>query len=157
MICTQISTFKTSRVYDGATARRRALTFVELMICVSVISIIAASAVALGETGSRLAREFELKSVLRIVRTAIDKYYDKSRESSPALMDNLHYPKSLNELVEKKYLRKLPVDPFTGLSDFRTISSTDEPDAIKTNGENLYDIKSSSDYTALDDSKVSQW
>ncbi|HOD40734.1 MAG TPA: prepilin-type N-terminal cleavage/methylation domain-containing protein, partial [Candidatus Wallbacteria bacterium] len=143
--------------YAGRPAQRRALTFVELMICVSVISIIAVSAMALSETGSRLAREFELKSVLRIVRTAIDKYYDKSREASPALMDNLHYPKNLDELVEKKYLRKLPVDPFTGLSDFRIISSTDEPDAIKTNGENLYDIKSSSDYTALDESKVNQW
>lgn len=133
------------------------VTFVELMICVSVISIIAASALALSETGSRLSREFELKSTLRLVRNAIDRYYDRSLEESPALADNLHYPKSLNELVDKKFMRKLPVDPFTGLSDFRMISSTDEPDSIKTNGENIYDIKSSSDYTALNNSKVDQW
>lgn len=138
-------------------SRGRALTFVELMICVSVISIIAASALALSETGSRLAREFELRSTLRIVRSAIDRYYDRSIEDSPALADNLHYPKSLSELVEKKYMRGLPVDPFTGRSDFRLISSTDETDSQKTNGENVYDIKSTSEYVALDESKVSEW
>lgn len=137
--------------------RRSALTFVELMICVSVISIIAASALALSETGSRLSREFELRSTLRMVRTAIDRYYDRSLENSPALADNLHYPKSLSELVEKKYLRGLPADPFTGRSDFRLISSTDETDSRRTNGENVYDIKSTSEYVALDDSKVSEW
>lgn len=143
--------------FNAAAKCNSAVTFVELMICVSVISIIAASALALSETGSRLSREFELKSTLRLVRNAIDRYYDKSLEESPALMDNLHYPKSLNELIEKKYMRKLPLDPFTGSSDFRLISSTDEPDSLKTNGENIYDIKSSSDYTALDNSKVDQW
>lgn len=142
------------RLYTNS---KLAVTFVELMICVSVISIIAASALALSETGSRLSREFELKSTLRLVRSAIDRYYDRSLEESPALMDNLHYPRSLNELVAKKFMRKLPVDPFTGLSDFRLISSTDEPDSLKTDGENIYDIKSSSDYTALDNSKVDQW
>ncbi len=136
---------------------RRAVTFVELMICVSVISVIAASALALSETGSRLSREFELKTILRTVRNAIDRYYEISLEKSPALMDKLHYPKNLNELVEKKFLRKLPVDPFTGLSDFRIISSTDEIDSEETNGENVYDIKSSSDYIAVDNSKVNQW
>jgi general secretion pathway protein G len=137
--------------------RRRALTFVELMICVSVIAIIAASALALSETGSRLAREFELRSTLRIVRAAIDRYYDRSIQDSPAMADNLHYPKSLSELVEKKYMRGLPADPFTGRSDFRLISSTDETDSRRTNGENVYDIKSTSEYVALDDSKVSEW
>lgn len=136
---------------------RRALTFVELMVCVSVISVIAASALALGEAGSRLAREFELKATLRTVRAAIDRYYDRSLENSPALMDNLHYPKSLSELVEKKFLRRLPVDPFTGRSDFRIISSTDEPDASRTNGENVYDIRSSSEYVALDETRVCEW
>lgn len=136
---------------------RRALTFVELMVSVAILSVIAVSAAALSEGGLRLSKEAELKASLRVVRGAIDRYYEKSFEANPGFDDSRHYPKSLTELVAKKFLRRVPSDPFTGRTDFATISSTDEPGADSTNEENVFDIRSVSDYVALDGTKVSEW
>ncbi len=128
-----------------------------------VMSIIAVSALSLCENTVRLEKEFELKAVLRSVRNAVDRYYETSHKIMPDAQEPKKYPKNLEELVQKRYLRQMPVDPFTGKSDFRLISSTDEPDSVtlvfdgETNGDNLYDLKSRSDYEAIDGSEVSKW
>ena len=141
----------------------KGLTLVEIMITMSVMSIIAVTALALCENTLKLEKEFELKTTLRTVRNAIDRYYEYSHKIMPDAQEPKKYPKNIEELVQKKYLRKMPVDPFTGKSDFRIISSTDEPDSEtlvfegETNGENLYDLKSRSDYEAIDGGRISKW
>jgi len=60
------------------------------------------------------------------IRDAIDKYYG----------DIGKYPETLQDLVDKKYLRSVPVDPLTGLPNWVAIAPTDP------NLSGVYDIKS---------------
>jgi len=152
-LTTEINAASPKRSRHGASG----LTFVELMISVAILAVIAASAAAMSEGGLRVSKETELKATLRAVRNAIDKYYERSFEENPGYADSQHYPKSLTELVDRKILRRVPADPFTGKADYVMISSTDEPGASSTNNENVFDIRSSSEYVALDGTKVSEW
>lgn len=79
-------------------------TLVELLIVLFVIALLA-SLVAPVVTGSiQRARESTLKEDLHVLRKAIDDYYS----------DSGRYPENLTLLAEKRYIRKIPVDPITG-------------------------------------------
>jgi hypothetical protein len=70
------------------------------------------------------------------------------------------YPKTLEELTKpielidgKKllFLRKHDlIDPMTGRSEWRTVSSTDDPDSSSSNDDNVWDVHSKSTAPALD-------
>ncbi len=88
-----------------------------------------------------------LKEDLFRMRDAIDQYYaDKNK-----------YPPSLEALVTEKYLRAIPVDPFTNSADtWQTTMS--EPDPANPLGEpGIFDVKSGSERTALDGTHYSDW
>jgi len=59
--------------------------------------------------------------------------------------------------VEKKLLRRIPIDPFTGKADYITTSYTDDPESSFSDGKDVYDVRSASDRTALDGTKYSEW
>lgn len=84
-------------------AEERGFTLVELLLVLFVVALLA-SLVAPVVTGTiHQARESALKEDLHIMRKALDDFYT----------DNGRYPESLKQLVEKRYMRKIPVDPFT--------------------------------------------
>ncbi|HEV7643960.1 MAG TPA: type II secretion system protein [Pyrinomonadaceae bacterium] len=62
-----------------------------------------------------------------------------------------------NKELIKKYLRKLPVDPMTGKSDWEIRSSFQEKDASSWDKVNVFDIRSSSDGEAMNGDKYSDW
>ena len=64
------------------------------------------------------ARETVLQQDLAIVREAIDKYY----------ADLNQYPEKLPDLVQKGYIRSVPVDPFTKVADSWILTESDDPD-----------------------------
>jgi len=80
-----------------------------------------------------VSKEAILVENLRVARDAIDKFYG----------DTGRYPESLEELVEKKYLRSLPYDPIAEAADRWTI--TPPPDDMKGN---VYDLRSGAEGTA---------
>lgn len=64
-----------------------------------------------------------------------------------------------NALTERKkiYLRAIPIDPMTGKADWDVRSCYDEPDKSSTGGENVFDVRSKSNDTALNGEKYSDW
>ena len=93
-------------------------TLIELLIVMAIIGTLLSIAVPRYFRSLQHARETVLKQDLSILREAIDKYY----------ADLNQYPEKLPDLVEKKYVRSVPVDPFTRLADTWTVVASEDPD-----------------------------
>ena len=135
-------------------------TLIELVIVMAVLAILASVAMPLVRVSVKKGKELELRRDLRIIRQAIDKYkenYDKHLYKKEEEVDRSGYPKTLEELVEKKILRRIPIDPFTAEADWITRSYTDDPETSITDGKDIFDIKSASEANAMDGTKYSEW
>ena len=130
-------------------SRRRdhGFTLVELLVVLSLISILASMGLVQYRNSVRHSQESVLKTDLFRMRDAIDQYYaDKGK-----------YPASLDTLVSENYLRKIPEDPITRSSDtWQTVMA--EPDPNNPTAEpGIYDVKSGAQGTALDGTNYSDW
>jgi general secretion pathway protein G len=154
------------------------LTLIELVVTVAILSILASLVVPLTQMTARRVKEIELRRNLRIVRTAIDdfkKTYDRAVDEKKILAsaDKSGYPETLQQLVDgydfgglvsnkKKFLRKIPVDPFNppkpGDEPKWTLRSyKDDADSTIWGGEDVYDLHSLSTETAIDGTKYNEW
>ncbi len=129
--------------------RRRGFTLIELLVVMAIIGILTAVALPnLSKTPKR-AREAALKQDLYTFRTCIDQYFaDKGK-----------YPESLQVLVSERYIRKVPVDPFTKSADTWEVTM-EEPDSSDTAPDHppgIVDVKSGSKEMGLDGTPVNTW
>jgi general secretion pathway protein G len=126
---------------------QRGFTLVELLIVLSLISILAAMGVVQYRNSVQLGREAVLRRDLFAMRDAIDQYYaDKNK-----------YPASLDQLVSDGYLRKIPEDPMTRAADtWQTVPAEPDP-ANPTDAPGIYDVKSGAQGQALDGSNFADW
>ena len=85
------------------TPRRPGFTLIELLVVLGIIALLLTLAVPRYFPKVDSAKETILADNLRNMRDVIDQFY----------ADRGRYPDSLDQLVEKKYLRTLPVDPIT--------------------------------------------
>jgi general secretion pathway protein G len=124
----------------------RGWTLVELLIVISLISILATIGLASYRNSVTATKEAILKTDLFRMRDAIDQYY----------ADKGEYPATLDSLVSEGYLRKIPDDPITRAADWQTLPA--EPNPSKPTAEpGVYDVKSASQDTALDGSRYADW
>lgn len=129
----------------SATQRLRGFTLVELLLVLLLVALLA-SLVTPVVTGTIVrARESTLKTDLYALRKAIDDHY----------ADHGAYPQELDELVRKRYLRRIPPDPITEKSDTWVVLRSDEAAAGKTNG--IHDVRSGSAERASDGSYFKDW
>ena len=150
-------------------SRNRGFTLIELMITVLVISVLVGLAVPLARNTIKREKEFELHSALREVRTAIDKYKDASDKGLIMVkVDTEGYPENLQVLVDGvqlvgqvdkklKLLRRIPKDPMTNSTEWGQRSYQDDPTSSSWGGQNVFDIYTKSEGTALDGSKYKDW
>jgi general secretion pathway protein G len=151
----------------------RGFTFVELVIVTAIVMILASVAIPMAQVTSQRQRESELHYALREMRTAIDKFKDAADQGLiPATeLDpgNEGYPKDLDTLVDGvsvandasgrklKFLRRIPVDPMTRKPEWGKRSYQDRPDTSSWGGQNVFDVYSTSEGTALDGTKYRDW
>lgn len=108
----------------------RGFTLIELLVVLAIVALLLTLAVPRYFQSIDTAKETVLSDNLRISRETIDKFYG----------DTGRYPESLEELVEKKYLRALPVDPITDSATTWIIVPPDDAEQ-----GNVYSIKSGAD------------
>ncbi len=126
---------------------RRGFSLIELMIVLTVISIIVSISVPIYQKSIIRAKESVLRNNLFTMRTLIDEYtYDKQKA-----------PQSIRDLVESGYLRQVPLDPMTGSSETWNIIMEDSMSSVNQTEPGIFDIHSGSDKTALDGTRYSEW
>lgn len=154
-------------------ARASGFTFVELLTVSVVLLVLASAALPLARVTMQRQKEVELRRALRDMRVAIDKFKDAVDFGQIAATEvragSEGYPPSLDALVEGvpaandasgrklKFLRRVPIDPMTGEAEWALRSYQDKPDATSWGGQNVYDVRSKSEGTALDGTKYSDW
>lgn len=148
-------------------------TFVEVLVVSSILFILASAVMPLARVTIQRQREVELRRTLREMRTAIDRYKDAVDQGLIGSLDvkagSEGYPPDLKTLVEGvtaandasgrklKFLRRVPTDPLTGDDEWGLRSYQDRPEATSWGGQNVYDVRSLSDGTALDGTKYRDW
>jgi general secretion pathway protein G len=151
----------------------RGYTFIELIIVSSMILVLAAAIMPLTKVTMQRAREAELRRDLREMRTAIDKFKDAADQGLIGTLDLKagaeNYPPDLDTLVEGvtaandatgrklKFLRRVPIDPMTRSSEWGLRSYQDDPKSAKWGGQDVFDVHTTSEGTALDGTKYKDW
>jgi general secretion pathway protein G len=103
---------------SGKFRGERAFTLIELLVVMVIIASLLAIAAPRYFRSLDRAKEVVLTQDLAVMREAIDYYYG----------DRAKYPESLQDLVEERYLRSLPVDPITKSSESWVLVLNDDPD-----------------------------
>lgn len=160
-------------------ASSRGLTLIELIVTMTILAILASAILPLSHMAAKRSKEIELRRNLRIIRTAIDDFKrthdDLVRQNKIQVVLNKSSgcPETLEQLVEgydfgqadggkKRFLRRIPVDPLNppeqGESPKWGLRSyADAPDATSWGGEDVFDVYSLSEETALDGSSYKDW
>ena len=142
-------------------------TLAELVMVVALIAVLASMALPVAKFTVKRQKEAELRLALRQIRTAIDEYKRMSDQGLiPVKIGGEGYPEELEELVEgveivgqetkMRFLRRIPIDPMTR-DDWELRSYQDDHDATSWGGENIYDVRTSSEGVAIDGTKYADW
>ena len=139
----------------------------------TIIMILASAIMPLAKVTATRTREAELRRALREMRTAIDKYKDAADLGQIGSLDikvgSENYPADLDQLVEGvtaandatgkklKFLRRVPIDPMTHNTEWGMRSYQDKPDATRWGGQNVFDVYTTFEGTALDGTKYRDW
>jgi len=158
-------------VLRAARKNQSGYTFIEIAIVAAILAILASAVLPLARVTMQRNREIELRRALREMRTAIDKYKDAADQNQianpPTTAEG--YPLTLDTLVEGvpaandstgkklRYLRRIPIDPMTKSTEWGLRSTRDDPTSKSWGGQNVYDVYTKYDGTALDGTKYSDW
>ena len=148
--------------------RERGFTLAELVMVAALLAILAGMAMPVAKFTVKRRKEMELRLALRQMRTAIDEYKRLSDQGMiPVTLGSEGYPPDLETLAEgvqlvgqeikRKFLRKLPRDPMTREEEWGMKSYQDEADSNSWGGENVWDVYSLSESTALDGTEYKDW
>ena len=157
------------------------------MVTLAIIFVLASIALPLSKMNVKRGREVELRQQLRTMRQAIDAFHRDWHRVGPQLLGDLckenqltckevssdfGYPVSLEVLLEVKlsgekatasgldvrhYLRRVPVDPMTQTEEWGLRCYRDDPDSSSWCGDDIFDVYTTSEETALDGTTYRSW
>ena len=117
-------------------------TLIELMVVMAIIATLLTLAVPRYFGNVEKAKEAVLRENLASLRDSVDKFYS----------DTGKYPQTLDDLVSKKYLRTIPLDPITESSNTWVIVPPEDPQL-----GGVYNVKSGAQGRARDGSSYADW
>jgi general secretion pathway protein G len=126
----------------GARPTGKGFTLIELLVVMAVIALLLTLAVPRYFGSVDKSKEAVLKENLALLRDVIDKYYG----------DHGRYPETLDDLVRRKYLRRVPVDPITENAASWVIVPPED-----ANKGGVYDVHSGASERARDGSAYRDW
>src|SRR5438874_77140 len=141
-------------------SRRKILgfTLIELIVATAILAVLTGMAIPMARVTIKREKERELRHALWDVRDGIDRYKDAAdRGAFQIKVGSQGYPPDLDTLVngvdvggkKLKFLRRIPIDPMTG-SEWGMRSMQDDPTSDSWDGENVFDVFTKSQGTALD-------
>ena len=154
-------------------SRQSGITLLELVVATGILLTLASAALPIARATIRHKREEELHRALREMRSAIDRYKDAADKNLIRVeVGTEGYPPDLETLVKGvtlsaiggkqterrlRFLRKIPVDPMTGRAEWGLRSVQDDPDSSSWGGQNVFDVFSHSQGTAVDGTRYADW
>lgn len=151
-------------------SRQTGFTLLELVVTATVLLILASVTIPLARNGLKRQQELELRRDLREMRQAIDDYKkqaDQQKIKAPPAEAN-GYPESLETLVEGvpaagslskkvRFLRRIPVDPFTGKAEWGLRNTNDDANSTSWGGGHVYDVYSLAPGTGMNGIPYREW
>jgi general secretion pathway protein G len=126
----------------GIAQHRRGFTLIELLVVMTIIGVLLTIAVPRYFRTVERSKETVLRRDLSVIRESIDRHYG----------DLGQYPDALAALVDKHYIRNVPIDPFTKSAATWLIVESDDPDH-----PGVRDIHSGSPDNGADGSPFVSW
>src|SRR5579864_8628682 len=155
---------------DMPKSDQRGMTLVELIVAFTILALLSTLAVPLAAYKVKRDKERDLRYALREIRSAIDRYKDAAdQQKIQVKVGTDGYPEDLDILVKGvtlvgdakgskiKFLRRSPIDPMTGTTEWGKRSSQDDPKSNSWGGQNVFDVYSTSMERARDGTPYSEW
>ncbi len=150
---------------------QRGLSLVEIIVAFTILMMLTAMAVPMARYKVRREREKDLRIALRELRSAIDRYKDDSDGGKLGIQQKIGsdgYPENLEVLVngvklageiekKKRYLRRIPKDPFTNSTEWGMRSMQDDPKSTSWGGQHVFDVYSKTTERAPDGAPYAEW
>jgi len=155
--------------FQGFFQKQKGLTFVEMMVVISIIMVLTAITLPVAKFSVTRHREIELRRNLRVIRDAIDAYHEAAVPSTQGATPRIQtkfgtdgWPPKLEDLVEGetligdvkgkklRFLRRIPLDPITNSFEWGLRSSQDDLDSKSWGGENVWDVYCKAHVLSLD-------
>ena len=164
---------QTDRLNPGLVSRRlparrqSGVTLLEMIVVITILLIMMGAAVPVLKVSVRRQREVELRRDLWEMRAAIDRYKDAADKNAfQQKLGSEGYPPDMDTLVngvevaggkKLRFLRRIPVDPMTGNTDWGLRSMQDDPQSDSWGGQNVFDVYTKSTGVGLDGTKYKDW
>ena len=143
------------------------VTLLEMIVVITILLILMGAAVPVVKVSVRRQREVELRRDLWEMRAAIDRYKDAADKNAfQQKLGSEGYPPDMDTLVngveiaggkKLRFLRRIPVDPMTGNTDWGLRSMQDDPQSDSWGGQNVFDVYTKSTGVGLDGTKYKDW
>ena len=144
----------------------KGFTLIELIVATAILVILTGLAVPMARVAIKRERERELRCDLWEMRDAIDRYKDAAERGAFQIkVGTEQYPPDLETLVngvdvggkKVRFLRKIPIDPMTGNTEWGLRSVQDDPNSDSWGGQNVFDVFTKSQGTGLDGTEYKTW